>query len=225
MKKLFISMLVLAASLNVMAEITAKAKITLTATGTNKTDVVYLVQNSDLNDGYNTGSCSLVPSLDTKAVAFYVYYNNAEYISFGTKDLGEMTFGLKTNADTEYTLTVSQVGGTETLTMLDSNTSSTFELTEGATYNFTATANTTDNTRFHLAAAPVPATPEICHRYGKLEVRGSKGMTVQVLNLDGSATSIADQTMATDNEVIDLSGLTAGQYLVKWNGKELIIQM
>lgn len=64
----------------------------------------------------------------------------------------------------------------------------------------------------------------ICHRYGKLQVTGSNGMTVKVLNLDGSATSIADTEIYSDYMVeIDLSGLAMGYYMVELNGSIMYI--
>ena len=211
--------------MNAMAlDITAMAEIKLTAKTSGSTDALYLIQASDLQEGFNAGYCSLVPALETKSVAFYAYFNSTEYVSFGTKDLGTMAFGLKTNADTDYTLSVTTASGTQTLWIYDKVADQYFELKAGATYDFTATANETNVTRFALSAAPA-TDPTICHYYNKLEVRNSNGMTVQVLNLDGSATSVADANITTDSKVdIDLSGLAAGQYLVKWNGKELIIQ-
>jgi hypothetical protein len=227
MKKMFLSLLVLAASLNVMAiDITAKAKLTLTPTGaTSPAEVLYLVQASDLNEGYNTGYCALVPSFDTKSISIFVNYNGEKYGTFGTKDLSNIELGIKTNDVTDYTITVSDVTGD--LTITDLNDGSVITLADGVTIPVSATANTTLTARMKIGGAPAPATPEICHRYGKLEVRGSNGMTVQVLNLDGTATTIADTDITTDAEVdIDLDKLTPGQqYLVKWNGKELIIQM
>ena len=71
MKKLFVSLLVIAAAMNVMAiDINAKAQLTLKSAN-NKTDELYLIQASDLKAGLNTAYCSLVPSLATKSVAFY----------------------------------------------------------------------------------------------------------------------------------------------------------
>jgi len=222
MKKLMASLLILAAAMNVMAiTIDAKAKITLKAIASNKTEAVYLIQSADLQDGLNTGYCSLVPNLDNKPVAIYAYYNNAEYATFGTKDLGALAFGLKTNADTEYQLIVSDVEGA-TLVMKDDAENATFNLTEGATYDFTAAANSTINNRFHLYIAP--AAPGICHYGDVLQVTGSNGMTVQINNMDDTQ-AIAPVAITSDSQDIDISGLTAGnQYKVVWNSQTLIIR-
>jgi len=214
MKKLFVSLLVIAASLNVMAlDVTAGAQLTLKGTTTNKTDDLYLLQASDLKDGYNTGYCGLVPSLATKSVAFYAYFGGAEYNSFGTKDLGTLAFGLKTNADTDYTLTATNVEGD--LYIYDEVAKKYFTLTEGAVYNFTATANETTTTRFHLASAPAPATPGICHQNGRLEFTMYNGASVQVVEYDDNTkVAVAATNITLDYQEIDLATLAAGQYLV-----------
>ena len=224
MKKIIVALLAIAASLNVMAvTITAKTQITLKATTSNKTDVLYLIQASDLSEGYNSGYCSEVFEMASKEVAFYAYYNSTAYGTFGTKTLGNMAFGLKTNADTDYTLTFTQVSGAETLQMKDNVTGTLFNITEGYVYNFTANANENITTRFQLFVAP--STPEICHRYGKLQVSGSIGQNVVVKNMDDSATSIGTVAITADYQEIDLAGLAAGQYKVEWNSQTLIIDV
>jgi len=214
MKKLFVSLLVIAAAMNVMAiDITAKAHLTLKGTTTNKTDDLYLIQASDLNAGLNDGYCSVVPGLASKSVAFYAYFDSKEYVSFGTKDLGTLAFGLKTNDDTEYTLTAENVSGD--LYIYDEVAKQYFTLTEGAVYSFTATANETNNTRFHLAAAPAPAVPGICHQNGKLEFTAYEGASVQVVGYeDNTVVAVPATDITLAYQEIDLATLAAGQYLV-----------
>ena len=216
MKKLFVSLLVIAASLNVMAlDLTAKAQLTLkSANGV--TDELYLVQASDLKAGLNGSYCGLVPSLDSKPVAFYAYFDSKEYVTFGTKDLGTMAFGLKTNAETDYTLTATNVEGTQTLYIYDEVDKKYFELKENEVYSFTATANETNTTRFHLAAAPAPAVPGICHQNGKLEITAYKGANVQVVEYDDNTKVAVPATDITlDYQEIDLANVAAGkQYVV-----------
>ena len=214
MKKLFVSLLVIAAAMNVMAiDITAKAQLTLKGTTTNKTDELVLLQSTDLKDGLNTGYCALVPSLATKSVAFYAYFGGAEYGTFGTKDLGTLAFGLKTNDDTEYTLTAENVAGE--LYIYDEVAKQYFTLTEGAVYNFTATANETNLTRFHLAAAPAPAVPGICHQNGRLEFTAYEGASVQVVGYeDNTVVAVPATDITLAYQEIDLATLAAGQYLV-----------
>ena len=219
MKKLFASLLVLAATLNAFAiTYTAKAKIVMKS-GNGQSSTLYLIQSDDLTDGVNASYCGPI-EMEGLEIALYATYKGVNYESFGSKDLSELTYGIKTNSSDSYTFTVSKVEGSETIVWKDGEGND-HALTEGASWTMTKAQVAAG---FTTETAATPATPEICHRYGKLEVRGTAGQTVQVLNLDGTATSIADQVMATDNETIDLSGLAAEkEYLVKWNGKELII--
>jgi hypothetical protein len=222
MKKLFLSLLVLAATMNAFAiAYTAKAKVVLTGTTTGQKCTMYLIQSDELNAGVNASYCGPI-ELDGRPVAFYAIYEATNYESFGTKDLGAMQFGLKTNADTEYTLKVSGVEGTQTLVMKDEVAGQTFDLVNNASYNFTATANTTVADRFHLYVAP--AVPGICHYGNVLQVTGSNGMTVQINNMDDTQ-AIAPVAITSDSQDIDISGLTAGnQYKVVWNSQTLIIR-
>ena len=222
MKKIILSLLAIVATMNVMAALsyTAKAKLTLTTT-TESCDM-YLIQSNDLTDGINA-YCEEM-NMEFRQIAFYAINGTTPYQTYAVKTLGALPFGLKTNAATDYTLTITQVGGAETLTMKDEVTGTVFDLTEGYVYNFTADANQAAITnRFHLFVAPT--TPEICHRYGKLQVSGSNGMTVKVLNMDGSATSIADTNITAAYQEISLAGLAAGQYKVEWNSQTLIIDI
>ena len=115
-----------------------------------------------------------------------------------------------------------------TLYLVDATDGSRTPIVAGTPYNFTVAAGevgTAINDRFSISKLASIAT-EICHRYGKLQVTGSYGMTVKVLNMDGSATSIADTNITSDATVeIDLAGLAAGQYKVEWNSQTLIIDV
>ena len=140
-----------------------------------------------------------------------------------TNDLTNTPLTFQSNTtETAYTMTFSTVSGT--IKLFDAVTGTETVLANSGTYNFTCAANSTIADRFFINY--VPATPEICHRYGKLQVTGSKDMTVKVLNMDGSATSIADTNITTNSQVeIPLAGLAAGQYKVEWNSQTLIIDV
>ena len=223
MKKIFISLLAIIACANISAiNYSAMAVVTLTDQSSHSSELI-LIQSDDLNDGYNNGWCGEIYDLSERTIAFYSFYNSKNYESFGTKEFGNMPLGLKTGADGSYTLTVSGVVGTETLVIRDNQTGDLFNLTEGATYNFTATANDNTTARFQLYVAP--STPEICHRYGKLQVSGSNGQSVVVKNMDDSATSIGTVAITADYQEISLAGLAAGQYKVEWNSQTLIIDV
>lgn len=222
MKKLFSVLLVLAATINVMAiSYTAGAKVRITSAD-NKTCDLYLITSDDLNEGVNPTYCGEI-YLPDYPVALYGIYGGTNYQTFGTKTMNEFALGLKTNASTTYTLEVLQVLGTGTLNLFDQETNTYTPLTLGATYPFTATASTTNNARFIINHAALATG--ICHRYGKLQVSGSIGQNVVVKNMDDSATSIGTVAITADYQEIDLAGLAAGQYKVEWNSQTLIIDV
>lgn len=210
-----------AAAMNLMAiTVTDKAKVTLVSSS-NKTCALTVLQSPDLNAGYNSGYCGEI-NMEGREVALYLINDAKNYQSFGTRSLSDMPLGVVTNADTNYELQFSNVAGT--MTIYDAVLDSTITLVNSQAYAFTATANSTINDRFILNYTPLGLG--ICHRYGKLQVTGSNGMTVKVLNMDGSATSIADTNITTNALVeIDLAGLAAGQYKVEWNSQTLIIDV
>jgi len=219
MKKLFALLFVVAATINVMATETARVELKVKSSD-NKSCTIVIVQDDAASTGAATGSAEM--NMSGRQVALYAMNGAYKYEIYVTKDFGELPFGLKTNSSTDYILSVVSASG-ETMTMYDGADGSTFALTAGASKAFTATANSTIEDRFHLF---VSAAPSICHRYGKLQVFGSNGMTVKVLNMDGSATSIADTSITSNLEVdIDLAGLAAGQYKVEWNSQTLIIDV
>lgn len=215
------SLLVLVASMNAVAALTYTAKANLTLKGSDDLTCTIAVAQSD---DPSISMYSAEMNMDYREMAFYAINGTTKYQVFAANTLGNLPFGLKTNGVTSYTLTVSSVEGAQTLVLLDTETSTLFNLTEGAVYNFTATANETNETRFHLFVAP--STPEICHRYGKLQVSGSTGQNVVVKNMDDSATSIGTVAITADYQEIAVEGvLAAGQYKVEWNSQTLIIDV
>lgn len=113
MKKLFISLLAIAATLNVMAlNVENQAKITIM--GGTATHSLYLINASDLAEGINKGYCSEVYDLDGHAVALYAIFNGKNYETFGSKNLMDqpLQFAIKTNGSETYTLKVEKVVGT-----------------------------------------------------------------------------------------------------------------
>ena len=74
MKKIMLSLLAIAATMNVMAAINidAKAKITISASGAESS--LILIQSSDLNEGWNNGYCGEIYDLSEFPLALYVQY-------------------------------------------------------------------------------------------------------------------------------------------------------
>ena len=213
-------LLALAATMNVMAlTITGKAKITMTCPG--QTATAYVAEVTEYAEGIDPSSVLLYD--EGAQISVYPIYNSNNYEKLFAKSISNYYMGFKTMTGvTDYTLTFTQVAGT--MSIYDQVADQLVNVTEGGTYNFTATANTRVEDRFIINY--VPSAPKICHRYGALQVYGSKDMTVKVLNMDGTATSIADTNITTNLEVeIDLAGLATGQYKVEWNSQTLIIDV
>ena len=218
MKKMLVSLFLVAATVSAFAvEYTAKAKVVLSA-GSQKS-TLYLIQSNDLNEGVNEAWCGEI-DLDEREIALYAIYDGDDtkkYESFGSKDLSKLTFGVKTNGSETYTITVSEVEGTETLVWQDAT--GTHPMTEGAFWSLTAT-EIAQAMSFYTA----PGTPEICHQYDKLTVNNAAGSTVELKDMNDNVLVAAKTITATDNE-IDLTavaGLVKGNmYNVVWvNGEE-----
>lgn len=198
---------------------TGKATLTLTS-ATGKKGLAVVAQSNDLNAGLNSGYCAPINMEDVN-VAIYAIFGGKNYQTFGTKTLGEMQFGIKTNADTEYTLSVSDAEGT--LMLKDAVTGKVIKLVNGATYTFTAEANKTITDRFALTTT-VPY--EICHRYGALQITGYPESAANVVIKDEAGVEVKNVAIIDHAyQEIDLSGLAAGHYTVEANGQTLTISV
>lgn len=112
MKKLFISLLAIAATINVMA-LNKENQAKITITGGTATHGLYLINSSDLAEGFNNGYCGEIYDLDGLDVALYVVYDSKNYETFASKNLMEqpIQFKIKTNGSDSYTLKVEKVLG------------------------------------------------------------------------------------------------------------------
>lgn len=197
-----------AATINVMAvDYTSKAKITLESESGYTCN---LMLSSSATDGALSGS---VMNMEGRQVAFYALNGTTKLQIASATDLDGVKVGLKTDASTNYTITVSQVAGSETLYLWD-GTSASYALTEGAVYNFTAAASATDEARFVVKKTPMPTAQAICFNYNKLELTMYDGATVEVF-ADGAATaSLTDVVAGIATYEIDLNTLASGKYKV-----------
>ena len=212
------------ATLSVNAAFTAVAQIQVSSVG-GGLDQLTIVEGDAFTPGYDSGSDAdkIMNSGQTYNINLYAVIPGHDLSMLATNDLTNIPLTFMSNAtETDYTMTFSSVTGT--IKLYDAVTGTETVLANSGTYDFTCAANSTIADRFFINY--VPAAPEICHRYGKLQVTGSKDMTVKVLNMDGSATSIADTNITTNSQVeIPLAGLAAGQYKVEWNSQTLIIDV
>lgn len=211
MKKVFFSLLAIAATMNVMATTyTSKAKLTLTTAGG---DVCYITVASSTEKDIHTEM-----NMDNRDIAIYVIKDAKPYQTFCEAALEEVALGLKTNAETSYTLTATEVVGTMTIKLLDGTI---FEVAEGASTTFAAEANQTEITGMVINPHAVPTEFKVCHQYGKIIVDNPTTEPMDVV-LDGEKIGeAAAQTFASEVTVT----AAAGQHTLEINGQTLIISV
>lgn len=222
MKKTAIIAALACMALNVFAAVTPTGKVNITLSSTSAEDkVLRLRLHSSFSDAFDN-------AWDATAAqdgGIYALDGETHYTTWCSDQLDNRKVGFKSCNDLSYTLTFSNFAG-ENIRLYDlvADVETVINASTPA-YVFTidgADVNKNINDRFILNYIPNPA---ICHRYGKLQITDCKGMTVKVLNMDGSATSIADTNITSLYQEIDLAGLAAGQYKVEWNSQTLIIDV
>lgn len=207
MKKIFLMLLGVAATCSVMAvDYTAKAKVTLQSESGYSCN---LMLSESAEYGALAGSAM---NFEDRKVALYVVNGSEKLQIARAASLEGVQLGLMTDASTSYTLTVSAVEGSETLYIWDGEKS--FALTEGASYNFTAAANATDEARLVLKKSP--AGPSLCFNYNVLEINGHEGESLVVKK---GADEIANVPALPANYALDLSA-QSGRLVVTLNGKD-----
>lgn len=212
MKKIVLMLLGVAATINVMAiDYTAKAKVILQATSGYSCN---LMLSEYAEAGALNGS---VMNMEDRKVALYALNGTTKLQIAKGVSLDGVKLGLLADASTSYTITVSQVAGTETLYIWDADSAS-YALTEGASYTFAAAANATDETRFVIKKAPLPTAQGICFNYNILTLTKYNGATVEVF-ADGDATAAVTANVPSDLPFdVDLSALASGKYKVVVSG-------
>ncbi len=176
MKKIVMMLMGVAATINVMAvTYTAKANLLLEATSGENCEL-YLRQA----DSYGAlGGYEMY--MDGRQVALYALNGTTPLQMATAANLENVKLGLKSDASTSYTITVSGVEGSETLYLWD-GTSASCALTEGAVINLTATASATDEARFVIKKSELPTTPQLCFEKNVLKVIAHEGESLVVKN-------------------------------------------
>lgn len=224
MNKFFAIIAISAMTSIAFAATTATAKINIASASGNGNDAVILIEGTTYSSAYESGADAykLMNDANDYSINLFAVVGSDSLSNVATNDLTNTALVFKSNkTETNYTMTFKNVSGT--VKLYDSVTGTETVLVNDATYPFTCAANTTIADRFYINY--VPAAPEICHRYGKLQVSGSNGQSVAVKNMDDSATSIGTVAITSDYQEIDLAGLAAGQYKVEWNSQTLIIDV
>ena len=207
MKKIMVMLFGVAVAINAMAvDYTAKAVVTLQSQS-GYTCKLTLRQA----DEYGALSGSEM-NMDGRVVAFYAL-NGATPLQIATATkFTNVKLGLKTDASTNYTLTVSSVAGAQTLKIFDREaadpSNAYFELTEGAVLNFTATGSTED--RFVLNYVPADEL-EVCFIDNKLQINANPYEEQNIVIKDKDGNNITGSPFAPEfpSQVIDLSTIGA----------------
>ena len=152
MKKLLFMLMGVAATINVMAvDYTAKANLLLQATSDEDCEM-YLRQSNEYGalEGYDM-------YMDNRQVALYAINGDQKLQMAKAKDLTNLALGLKTDASTSYTITVSGAEGDLVLyDLADMTNIKSYPLVNGQ-IEFTAPANSTIENRFVINYVPAPA--------------------------------------------------------------------
>lgn len=213
--KFFSIVALCAMAMAVNAAVATKAKITVTSVGGGN-DVFIMYEDASYSAAYESGKdvMKLMNDANDYSINLYASTTIGDLATIATNDLTNTPLTFKSNkTETSYTMTFSNVTGT--VKLFDAVTGTETVLANSGTYDFTCAANQTIADRFFINY--VPAAPEICHRYGKLQVTGMKDTNVVVKNMDDSATSIGTVAITANYQEIDLAGLAAGQYKVEYN--------
>ena len=215
MKKIMISLLMVAATLNAMAiTYTGKAQLVLTSSD-NKSCTLGLVESEDLVDGLNPGRYAVLNE-EGKDVLLYVVYNNVKYATFGSNaaTMADLQLGIKTNAATSYTLTAKNVTGTLRVKINGIEYTITAGLNEVITLPASSTLPAAGDEANYKVNPSAPLVQGICFKYNKLELTKYDGATVEVF-ADGAATAAVTDVVAGDATYpVDLNAQPSGKYKV-----------
>lgn len=217
MKKIFISLLVVAASLNAMAQtFSSMAQLTLTSSD-NKSCSMIIAESADLSDGLNNGYYAELNE-EGKEVLLYVTYGGKKYQQFASNPatMQDLQLGVKTNASTTYSLTASNVTGSFKVKFAG------VEYTinaAGAVFSDVALAANSelpaagDEANYKVNPS-APAGPSLCFNYNVLEINGHDGEslvikqgTTEIDNVAAlGATYSKDLSAYTGRLVVTLAG-------------------
>lgn len=123
MKKIVLSLLALAATMNIMAvTYSAKATITLESKSNYESCQMIIGESDELAAGLNNGEYAEI-NMDGRSVALYVEYDGVKYQHFASNPatMTNLVVGAKTNAASSYNLIISDVTGTFTLKLGDAD--------------------------------------------------------------------------------------------------------
>lgn len=235
MKKIALFSMFLCISISLIADdivMSAQAKLSITSANNSKGANVILYESAssftnNKEDDYEGPFMASDVAQNSKVINFWVSscpWSADGASRFAVPDLigTKMTFQ-SNRKDSEYTMTFSNIIGT--IHLKDLVTETIITIKDGvAPYVFTQAADNSIVERFEIVE--IPAEPAICHQYGNLIITGHQGAKVKVLDM-ADQVAIAEQTLASDDEVISLSTLTKGEMyqVVVDDGEPMLIRI
>ena len=212
MRKIISLLACVAFATNIFAIVyTSKAKVTLTS-GSGYSCELMLSESAEY--GALTGS---IMYMEDREVALYVLDGATKLQIARASDFSGVKVGLMTDASTSYTLDVSLVEGTETMYLYDMEAGAAYALTKGASYDFTATANSTIEDRFVLNL-PVPAgNLETCFTGTELQITNNPIFGKIVVKRKSDKSTVHEYEFGTSSITMNTStGYADGDYIVEF---------
>ena len=226
MKKLFVTMLVVVASLSVTAATTSAIRIKLVGSNpTYATSLLRLTEDNARTAAYESGydAESMMSLSNPYSVLIYSYVETHPCEVVMTNNLNNTNVGFTTNlVDQNYTLEFSNFEGNE-LRLYDAVEDSTIVLNASTpAYAFSVTAAQVGRIqvldRFIInPARELDDELEICHKDNKLELHKNP-YAENIVVKDAEGNIVKDVPSTNTPQYIDLSDLAAGQYTVELNG-------
>lgn len=202
MKKIFLMLLSIAATINAMAvDYTASAMVRVTSNTGYYSDFYY---SESASLGALNGNAM---NFEGRKVALYALNGTAKLQIIEGADLEGVQLGLMTDNGTDYTFNVSYVEGTNPLYLMDAQGEN-HELTQGASFTINGlAANSTIEDRFTLGrpSAPVSGFEVTLNGYGLATFSGDQDAEIPAGLKAYTATYVAM------DEVLDLDEITTGK--------------
>lgn len=217
MKKIFMSLLVIAASLNIMAY-NVTSHVVLTLSGANSGEANNIILNI-VDESISAGTHLLYDgSFGTNDAYIYAYDGASKYDQYTTTDLTNFQLGIQAGQAEVYTITASGVVGTP-IKLYNKTTGEKIDMVDGASITLTATAAGALNDI--IVVNPVSAQTEfVCQVPAGLSFHGDQDYTgLQVLDENDNVIEAAFDLAAGEDKVVAIA--TAGRYYVL-NGTQKI---
>lgn len=210
MKKIFVTIMTLAAAVFQMQAIEDASISILLESDNNRTSIVTLNQASIYTANEQNASEMLAQITNTTtAVNIYAIAPYGNMAIYGTNDLIGTYVGFTTNSRTNYTLTFGGVTGSQ-LYLIDHGVSPIHiePIVENGVYPFTAAASSTINNRFEIARS----FPVTLNSYGwasfssSIDLVAPAGLTVYEGTINGEVLDLNEVDYVAANEGVILHG-------------------